>query len=120
MASFYTNMKATATKLLAKFGSPAAYVIERTAGATFDPVTGDYTGGTVTATTLVGVATRLPKSLVDGARILSTDNMYIFDSAFEILPSDIMVDGSIKMRIIEVQKIKPADTVLIYKVVARG
>ena len=120
MSVFYDNMQATATKLLAKYGSPASYVINRTTGATHNPVTGDNTGGTVTATTLVGVATKLPKSLIDGTRILATDNMYIFDSAFEILMTDKMIDGGVEYRIVDVITIKPADTVLIYKVVARG
>jgi len=120
MASFYGNMQATSTKLLTKYGSPASYVIERTTGATLDPVTGDYTGGSATNTTLVGIATKLPKTLIDDTRILATDSMYIFDPAFEVVMSDVLVDGGVRKVVVDVAAVKPADDVVMYKVIARG
>jgi hypothetical protein len=120
MASFYGNAQATATKLLTKYGSPAAYVIERTTGATLDPVAGTYSGGSVTSTTQTGIATKLPKTLIDGTRILATDHMYIFDSSFAPLMDDTLIDNGNRLKIISIIPVKPADAVILYKVIARG
>ena len=120
VASFYERAQSTATRLLTQFGALSYVQIERESAGIIDGAAGEKVGQTTTTTSLVGVVTKVPDKLVDGARIVASDRMLILDSATPVLMSDkFLIDGA-KFKPVEISEVNPAGSVVIYKVVVRG
>lgn len=69
--SFYANLAAVATRLLTDKGQQVSF--SRTTGATFNPATGVYSGGSTSAWNGYGAAFDYNASEVDGEIIQKTD-----------------------------------------------
>ena len=120
VASFYERAQSTATRLLTQFGALSYVQIERESAGIIGGAAGEKVGQTTTTTSLVGVVTKVPDKLVDGARIVASDRMLILDSATPVLMSDkFLIDGA-KFKPVEISEVNPAGSVVIYKVVVRG
>jgi len=77
--NFYSNMAATALKLLTKFGS--GVTLQRTVGEVFDPITGTVIAGGVTGLVTVGLLRPYNDKVIDGKRILVGDKELILSNA---------------------------------------
>ena len=114
------DLSKTATKLLAKLGSSTYVSLIRTTGDTFDPVTGSFSGGTTTETSLVGIVSRISSGLIDGERIQAGDKQVIFDSAIEPLMTDIIKFDGIEYKITFIDGFNHAGVQQFWKVVCRA
>ena len=112
MADFYTNLAATATRLLTKYGQ--TITIKRVTGKVIDPVTGHVTPGTETTFSPVGILKKYPDGLIDGTRITASDRMLVLDNTVEPLMTDEITLQGQNWNIQEVQTSKPAGTALVY------
>ena len=72
----YTRARATAKKLLKKFGK--TITLTRTIAGTYDPATGGTTGDTVTNPSGLGVLLKFSNQEIDGTTILSSDRKLIY------------------------------------------
>ncbi len=106
--SFYSNIAATASRLITKFG--ATIIVKRITGETIDPITGITTAGTTTNYLTNGIYKKIPSDLIDGTRILATDKMLILDDTSEPL----MTDTIDNLTIMEIIESNPAGTPLVY------
>lgn len=116
--SFYTDMAATASSLLAQFG--ATVTIKRDNLGTTDPVTGVYTPGTTDNLTANGVTTRITKEDRDAfGEVQGNDRLLILDSQVKPLEGDRVQVGSENWNTISIQESNPAGTPLVYRVLIR-
>ena len=106
-------MRHTATALINRFG--AAATITRTDGATFDPATGGYTGGTTTTITGNGARMRFERSEIDGEIIQRGDFRLLFGAGTGEPQIDDVVtfDGQI-YRIMAVLSTSPSGIAVMY------
>lgn len=86
---------------------------------TFDPVTSTSTQ-TETVTELSGVNISVPTELADGELIKLTDRMFVIDNQVEPTNKDKIEVDNKRYSIINIETVKHAGVVQIYKVVARG
>lgn len=86
MSNFYSDMAATASRLLAKFGAPV--VLPRETGGSIDPITGEETPGTDDTQTTTGLLKKFPDKLIDGTRIQVGDRVLVLDASVEPLMTD--------------------------------
>ena len=111
--SFYSNLAATASRLLTKYGQDV--VLKRTTGVTINPVTGVETGSETTILT-TGILKTYPDNLIDGSRITSSMRMLVLTSAVEPVLSDKVTIQNQDWNIEEIQTANPAGTTLVYMV----
>ncbi len=118
MSFNYAATQATATSILTKFGEDATAT--RTSGASFNPTTGSYTGGSTT--TITGKAVRLnySKAEIDGEMVQRDDARMYFQAgngAPEI--DDNILFDSENYRVMDVVTIAPSDTDVLYELQIR-
>jgi hypothetical protein len=110
MSYDYSTMIGTAARLIDRFGRNVTRT--RNVGGSVHPVTGAITVGTNTNTTWRGINEKIPLELIDGTRVLATDRMILLEAAASPLPED-KIDG---WNIEEIEEIKPADNVIVWRV----
>lgn len=120
MAFNYTNLQATASKLLANFSQGAVELV-RSNGVVAGVNEWDLpTDNTPTTYTLDAVVEGVNKSLVDGVNILASDLKVTF-AAFQISPSvndKINIDGNSKT-IVSLTAIPSAGVVCAWEAIVR-
>lgn len=119
MAFDYTATRTTASTLIAKFGFSVTFT-RPTAGQTFDPVDGSYSGGTPTTIVGNGVLTNFTDDETTNELIERGDKRLLFEAgngAPEI--DDTVVINSVTYRVMDVQTIAPGNVDVIYKVQLR-
>lgn len=111
-------MADTATNLIDHFGADA--VITRTAGATFNPSTGGYTGGSTTTLTGRGVRQQFDKREIDGEIIKRDDFRLLFGAASGAPETDdnVLFDGQ-DYRAMAITSTSPAGTAVMYDIHCR-
>ena len=114
----YTAIQSTATNLLTNFGEDATAT--RTGGATFDPTTGSYTGGSTTTITGKVVRLNYSKNEIDGGMVQRDDARMYFQAgngAPEI--DDNILFDSENYRVMNVITTAPSDTDVMYELQVR-
>lgn len=117
MSDFYTQMAATASRLIGKYGQ--AISIKRTTGESVDPVTGIVTAGTTSTLATTGILQRYPDALIDGTRILTADRLAMLAPTREPALTDKLAFGGKDWPIVSIQTANPAGTPLVYFVQVR-
>lgn len=115
--SFYDNMATTALKLLTSKGQTVTFSREVSSG--FDPALGIDTTST---TTFTGKAAHLnyKNSEIDGTQVIKGDSRLILEATATVpLVSDTVTVDSIVWRVMDVEPVSPAGTVVIYKIQVR-
>jgi hypothetical protein len=106
-----------------------AMTLRRTAGGTFNPSTGSYTGGTTTDYTAWGLITAqsMPQSGNTGERfngmLVQTDDQFILLAASGLTvtpaPGDLLVISAVIYSIVTLIAVKPGGVVLFYRLLVR-
>lgn len=93
--------------------------IQRRAAGTKNSSTGVFTQGALSEIEITGIVSQYAARLINGTTIKSGDMQVIADSENEIRASDeILIDGSV-YKVIDLIKVKPSDTVILYKAQVR-
>lgn len=119
MSTFYTNLEATAARLLIKYGQSATWSHDNGDG-TFNPVTGVTTGGTPTPYAAKGALFDFSTDRVDGASILSTDKRFLMQVGAKPEISDVITINTIAYQTINIIETNPAGTPVVYEVQLRS
>lgn len=119
MSTFYTGLATTATNLLAKRGQTASWSHDNDDG-TFNPATGQNSGGTSTAYTAKGALLDFDTSRIDGASILTTDKRFVMQVGSKPEADDVITINSVAYQTIKVRETNPAGTPVIYEVQLRS
>ena len=116
--SFYTNLAATALRLLTKRGQTTVFT--RTTGATFDPVASSYSGGSTTTITGKGVTFPYESREINGTQIKQGD-VRVFFEASTTAPAidDKCTVGGVEYRVMSADPLSPGGTVVMYTVQLR-
>jgi hypothetical protein len=110
----YAGLSVRAATLLASAGGPIT--IQRTTGAAFNAVTGQFSGGTVSSLTSTGAILPFSDSVIDGTRIQKGDKQIILDqSVTPVLADKFLVDGEY-WNCLNVETISPNGINVIHKV----
>lgn len=107
----YDKLIATATRMIDKFGRNITKRSVSSSGDAWNPTRSN------TDTIISAVATSFNANEIDGTLIKATDKLFLTYSAVTV--SDLIVDGTEVLSVINVSAINPAESVLIYKVQAR-
>lgn len=120
ISSIYADLNQMAKDLLAEFdGRTTKLQIVRTTGSFVSSVTGLFTPGTTSNIDVTGVVSPYKKSQKSEVDIQTGDLLLILDSQNEPLPDDkFLVDGR-TYSTVAIERIKPSDVVLLYKVQIR-
>ena len=114
----YTRSKASADRLITRFGQSATLRRPSTTGAAYNPTPGDPDNHPVTVVTL-----DYSTSEIDGTRILATDRRVLMAKrslAIEPTSSDKLVIGGVSYSIIPpVKPLSPGGVVVLYELQAR-
>lgn len=115
MSAFYTNLRATATRLIGQYGKTATLTKPgATTGPEWDPTPGTPTDYTVNLVELGYSLTNRDATLIERG-----DKMLLIEAEVEpVLEDTITVDGGV-LRLIDVQPLNPGGTVLLYEAQAR-
>ena len=113
--SLYTNMAATAKRLLTKFGR-AVTITTYTTG-TYNTATGAATSSSIDTAT-IGAVFSYKDSLIDGALIKRGDKYMLCPIA--ALVGDRVTIGTVIYSVIDVKEINPGGTPVMYKFNIRG
>ena len=109
-------MQTTATRLIGEF-SEANITVERTTIATV--VDGVVVPGTVSTTSIPGVATSYDVSEINNTSILSGDLSIVINSGYEPMSDDVFIIDGDRYHVEDIKPLKPSVTVLGYKVQVR-
>lgn len=118
MSFDYAATQATAASILTEFGEDATAT--RTGGASFNPTTGSYTGGSTTTITSKAVRLNYRKGEIDGEMVQRDDARMYFEAgngAPEI--DDNILFDSENYRVMDVTTIAPSDTDVLYELQLR-
>jgi len=111
MSDFYTNIAATASRLIAEYGKPIT--IKRTTAGAYNAITGVTTAGTTATFTPQGIFQTIKSELIDGTLIQRGDKMFIIDNSFSPLMSDKVTISSQDWDIVNIREVEPAGTALV-------
>lgn len=120
MSFNYAGLAKSALSNIDKFGRNVTY--RTVTKGTYNTATGTKTGGSNTDQTVKAVITAVKKSQIDGEVIQRGDKVaLIAASALNVVPNtgDIIIDGTSKLKVVEVMDVEPGDTAILYKVVVR-
>lgn len=115
---FYDEMAATVTELLDEFGRPL--VLRRKSEASYDPATGQTTGGGLLELDTIGLFRTITAEYAMANQVLSGDRMVILGPAQEPMATDRLLAGTEVLTIVKIETVKPADTALAYRLQVRG
>ncbi len=117
--TFYEEMAAVASELLAEFGAPV--VFPRTTNGEPDLITGDVVIGVDDSVTTVGLTKNYPDKLIDGTRIRATDQLLIVTGAERPLMSDKPEMAGDKLGVvISIKTIAPIGIALVHFIQVRS
>jgi hypothetical protein len=119
MSKFYTDLAATAARLLIKYGQSATWSHDN-GDSTFNPATGVTSGGTTTAYAAKGALLDFDTSRVDGVSIKQTDKRFIMQVGAKPDISDIITIDSVAYQTINILETNPAGTPVVYEVQLRS
>lgn len=113
-------MLATSVKNLLQQHGYSMTLKREASGASYDPATGGFTGGSVATETVTGVFINYTDDEVDGSRITVTDRKLLMQaSGVNMAPkTDDLIDDEV--RIVSVRTLKDADGVMAYICQVRG
>lgn len=114
------DLSNTAKRLLDKLGSFGNVKLVRTTGETYDPVTGQSTGGSTETISLSAAVLPMPDNLMADTRVKATDEYFICAGDVEPLISDTVLIGGVGLSIAIIEPINHAGTPQVFEVVARG
>lgn len=121
MQKDYSGLQSTAKRLLAKYGTLMG--LERVTGAFVDPVTGVVTGGTTDVLPATGVFLEMTQKdimrVTGMERLDGREKSVMLDSDQKPEATDVLLEGSDRYEIAEIQEIRPATTTLAYQLVVR-
>lgn len=117
MSINYSSMAATATRLLTDNGQPVA--LRRTVGATYDPVTGTYSGGSTQDLPMVGAFVHISSQYKLANNVQVGDRMMWVDASQTPTVGDSLVVGTDVYKVISVDASNPAGTPVAYKLQVR-
>ena len=112
----YLKLNVLAKKLIEKNGK--TFTLRKKVEGTYDPANNSISIAT-TDSTFYGVLKNYYHSYFDNQTIKRGDKLLIASSTVEIEVQDVILEGSTKWNVINVEEIKPADTNLLYKVQVR-
>ncbi len=123
--TFYSNLAATAARLIADKGSPVT--LRRPDQGTYDPVTGETTAGAATDYNVRGLL--LDYKLIgsgvkyaDGTEIRQDDKRMLLAAeglAITPAPSDRAIVGAETYQVVNIKQINPAGTPVLYELQVR-
>ena len=109
----YAGLASTAARLLKDFGGNATF--SRTTGATFNPATGSYTGGTTTQFSSDAARFNYTKREIDGETVQRDDLRLIVQvNGGEPLINDECTFDSDTYRVMNVTKLSPSGEDIYY------
>jgi len=117
--SFYSALADTATKLLTSKGQAASWSHSNN-DSSFNPATGETSGGSTTAYSAKGVLLNFNTARIDGTWVISSDRRFIMDAGSIPEISDVITVDSIAYQVLAVSPINPAGTVVIYELQLRA
>jgi len=122
MATFdYARARATAARLLSRFGQAATLrQTSTTEGDPWDPGSGTTT---TTDTTVTAAVLEYANSEVDGTLILASDRkVYVSAEGIAVTPTpaDVLIVGSDQLSIVNVKPLSPAGTVVMWECQCRA
>lgn len=117
MSINYSSMTATATRLLTGNGQPVT--LRRTVGATYDPVTGTYSGGSTQDLPMVGAFVQISSQYKLANNVQDGDRLMWVDASQAPMVGDSIVVGADVFKIVSVDAANPAGTPLAYKLQVR-
>ncbi|PZQ46172.1 MAG: hypothetical protein DI551_05695 [Micavibrio aeruginosavorus] len=112
----YAPLAATAQRLIAAKGR--SVILRRKNSGTFNPSTGEITGGGVSDTPVMTVFTQYKAVEIDGEIIRRTDSRVLI-AGTEPKKDDRIIDGDLTYTVIDIETVKPGDTALLWKAQAR-
>lgn len=118
---FYADMAATAHELLTEFGGPV--VLSRTVPGAYNPATGATGAGETTNYTGTGAAFDYGQRDIDGSRIRVGDRRVYLSTTGMVTPQtgDVLtLEGGEVLNVVASRPLKPAATVVMHDVQARG
>jgi len=116
--TFYAGLADTAARLLADKGQTISF--SRQTGATFDPVLGAESGGSLTAFTGNGAAFGYNNAEIDGTVVQRGDVRLIVESTSTVPEqNDECTVDSVVYRVMNVEPISPGGTTVINKIQLR-
>ena len=116
--AFYDDMAATVTELLDEFGREMA--LRRMAESSYDPATGETTGGGQVDLPTVGLFRSMTAEYAATNQVLAGDRLAIIDASQEPRASDRLVAGAEVLTIVRIESINPAGTPLAYRLQVRS
>lgn len=116
--TFYTDLQGVASSLLTEFGQSINW--SRTTGVTFNPATGETTGGTTTNYSGFGAMFDFDTRLVDGQQILSTDKRLLLQAGDVPEVQDQMTINGTVYTVVSVEDLTPAGTTVMYELQLRS
>jgi len=120
MSFDYTRARATATRLIQRFGQEIT--VPRTTGGTHDPVTGETSGGTDASITVTGVALdarEVFRSPADTQMIQSGDQAVYIEAGQAIEQGETLRIDGVDWQIAELRPLSPAGTTVMYEALVR-
>jgi len=102
----YTNLAATATRLISRFGRTVTHRVEVKSGSDYDPTI------TNNDTSIIAVIESFTANEIDNTVIQSCDKRIL--TVTPLSHEDIIIDGSDVYSIVSVETVKPGDTSLVY------
>ncbi|RTL04574.1 hypothetical protein EKK58_10265 [Candidatus Dependentiae bacterium] len=120
MSFNYSNIQATAQRLITKFGKD--WVLKRTIKGTYNPSANTRSTDSTTNYTAKAVRTEYKNYQVDGEVIQRGDFKLLMEAkGLSVVPSveDEIVDGSDTYQIINIKEIKPSTITIYYEIQVR-
>jgi len=116
--SFYTDLQATATRLLIDKGQLITYV--QRASSAYDPETGQMTNTDTSYTGIPAAVVSFKNAEIDGTMVLKSDRKVLMGAGV-VTPetTGLLQIGGATYAIVDVEAITPAGTDVIYKLQAR-
>ena len=115
--SFYGDAADVVVEMLTEFGR--SVTLKRSTGNSIDPITGVVTPGVDASVTTTGVKRLYPSDVIDGKRILATDEELVVTNEQTPVPTDKPVIDGEEWAIVRITKMDPAGTVIAYKIQVR-
>ena len=120
MSFDYTRLRATAKRLIARFGQDIT--VNRTTGGSHDPVLGEVTGGSDASFTVKGVvlnASRVFRQPADQQLIQGGDQAVYLEAGQTINNGEALTIDGAEWFVQELRPLSPAGTVVLYQALVR-
>lgn len=118
--TFYSEMQGVANELLTEFGD--TWTLRRVNKGTYNPSTNTRTTDSTDNYSVKCVRQNYKNNQIDGENIQNGDILLLVDAyGLEITPdtTDIFINSSETWQIVNIELIKPGDTIVMYKIQVR-